>query len=124
MNTITNNTNNTGKALRMAFAAVAVCAALGTAAHADDVLRVAVNYADLNVQTDAGATILYQRIRHAAGQVCGVADGRNLAEVARIEACTQRAVAKAVAEAKVAKLTARYDAKMAIQQDRIELAAR
>ena len=115
---------NTRKPVRMVFAAVAMFATLATAAQADEAFKVAVNYADLNVNTAAGAAVLYQRSRHAADQVCGTADGRNLAEVARVEACTQRAIEKALVEAGVAKLTAQYDAKTGIHQNRIELAAR
>ena len=123
MNTHT-KTNDTRKPVRLVCATLAVFAALAAAAHADDVARVAVKYTDLNVATDAGAKVLYQRIRHAAGQVCGEADGRDLLGVTRVEACTRRAIADAVAAAQATKLTALYDAKMGIHQNRIDLAAR
>jgi hypothetical protein len=39
-------------------------------------------YSDLNLDTQAGAAALYQRIRHAAEQVCGKTDSRRLDQLA------------------------------------------
>jgi UrcA family protein len=77
-------------------AAVALFAALTAGAHAADVPQVHVNYADLNVNTAAGAKVLYQRIRGAADLVCGVADTRELARLSRAQACAAHAIAEAV----------------------------
>jgi len=119
-----NITHNTRKPLRMVLAAAAVFAAFAAGAHADDVLNVHVKYGDLNVGTQAGATVLYQRIRQAADQVCGKADVRDLAGAARVQACTGQAIAAAVAAVGVPTLTAVYDAKTGVNPNRINVAAR
>jgi UrcA family protein len=117
-------THNTQKPLRTVLAAAAVFAVLATGARADDVLKVHVKYADLDVATEAGATVLYRRIRNAADQACGKGEERDLAQVARAQACTDRAIAEAVAAVNVPKLTTLYDTKMGINGNRINLVAR
>jgi UrcA family protein len=92
-------------------AAVALFAALTAGAHAADVPQVHVNYADLNVNTAAGAKVLYQRIRGAADLVCGVADTRELARLSRAQACAAHAIDEAVATVNASALTAVAEAK-------------
>ena len=60
MNAITRNTKNFTMA-----AVAAVCFASVTIAHADEAART-VRYSDLNLNTQAGAAVLYKRIRFAA----------------------------------------------------------
>lgn len=89
----------------------ALVAALGTAAHAADAPQVHVNYADLNIDTPAGATVLYQRIRVAANEVCGTTDQRNFARLEHLKVCTDKAIADAVAAVGKDTLTDLYQAK-------------
>jgi UrcA family protein len=69
------------------FAAVAAVsfASVAQMAQAADVVNdrpaLTVRYSDLNLDTQAGAAALYQRIRHAAEQVCGKAHSRRLDEM-------------------------------------------
>jgi len=91
------NTNT----IRITFAAAAMIAALTTGVRAADVPQVHVKYADLNVNTPAGAAALYQRIRFAANQVCADPGTRDLAVLVKVQACTDQAVANAVAEVKM-----------------------
>jgi len=92
-------------------AAVALFAALTAGAHAADAPQVHVNYAGLNVNTPAGATVLYQRIRGAADLVCGVSDSRDLARLSQAKACAAHATAEAVAAVNVPALTGVYQVK-------------
>jgi UrcA family protein len=68
-----------------------------------------VNYEDLNVDTLAGASILYHRIELAARVVCGadVADQESLAD----KSCYRMAIAAAVAKVNSPWLTAIHDSK-------------
>ncbi len=90
-------------------AAVALFAALAAGAQAADAPQVHVKYADLDVGTTAGATILYQRIRAAADQVCGVPGTWELARVRQVKACVARAVADAVAAVNAPALSGVYE---------------
>jgi UrcA family protein len=97
---------------RIALGIAVLTAALVTGAHATDDLKMHVNYADLNINTPAGATVLYRRIRNAATAVCGVANERDLAIAARAQACVFQAVSEAVAAVDNPHLTSVYEAKM------------
>ena len=100
---------NTNNPIRITFAAVALMAALTTGVRAADVLQMHVKYADLNINTPAGAAALYQRIRVAADQVCAFPGTRDLAVFAKVKACTDQAVAHAVAAVNNPTLTGIYD---------------
>jgi UrcA family protein len=64
----------------------------------DNVVRVKVDYRDLDLGGEAGASSLLQRIRHAARQVCGDRpDGFEWDEVHSYNACMNSAVDRAVA---------------------------
>jgi len=90
MNTINNN------GVRTILTATALCAALAAGARAEDARQVHVSYADLNLNTAAGATVLYQRIREAASNVCALPVERDLGHVSRTKACMARVIAEAV----------------------------
>ena len=69
--------NHTGNARRFVSAAILGTLALGFAATApadDNLRKVTVKFADLNVSTPEGAAVLYSRIRAAAKTVCEVDD--------------------------------------------------
>ena len=102
---------NTNNPIRITFAAVALMAALTTGVRAADVPQVHVKFADLNINTPAGAAALYQRIRVAADQVCAYPGTHDLAVLAKEKACTNQAVAHAVATVNNPTLTGIYDVK-------------
>jgi UrcA family protein len=104
---------HTNNPLRIA-AAVALSAALTVGARAADIPQIHVKYADLNVATTAGATILYQRIRGAADRLCGVADTRDVYRLMQAEACADHAVAEAVAAVHAPALTRVYEVKTGV----------
>lgn len=56
-----------------------------------------VRYGDLNLGSREGVDRLYLRIVAAASDVCGREDGRSLAAWARFRACSEQAIARAVA---------------------------
>jgi len=100
-------TQNVFKSVLIAAALMA----LSTGANAADAPQVHVSYADLNISTPAGATVLYQRIRVAAAQVCGATDQRELARSAHSKPCSDKAIADAVAAVGNDALTDVYQAK-------------
>ncbi len=111
MNAITRNIWNVTMA-----ATVAVCLASVTiVAHADEAART-VRYADLNLNTQAGAAVLYKRIRNAAEQVCGDVDSRQLAQAAAAKACVDKAIFTGVHSVNSPKLTNEYNAHAGIAQ--------
>jgi UrcA family protein len=101
-------------AFRIALAAVAVSAALSTIVRADDVRQIHVRYDDLNIHTDAGASLLLERIRHAAEQVCESSSPRDLGQLAAVKACVDHAIATAVDAVKRPALARVYDEKFGI----------
>ncbi len=105
-----NPTNKANARIHIIVAATAVWAALGCVAHADEAPQVHVRYADLNLATGAGATVLYQRIRRAANDVCGGLDSRDLTAKAAARACVDNAIKQAVAEVNSVRLTKVYEA--------------
>ena len=110
MNAITRNTKNT-----MAAVAAACFAFVTINAHADEAART-IGYSDLNLNTQAGAAVLYQRIRNAAEVVCGDADPRQLAQAAAAKACVDRAVFTGVRSVNAPKLTSEYNARAGVAQ--------
>ena len=62
-------------------------------------VRTRVSYADLDLKTDAGATMLRDRIRDAAASACKEMDVRVPAEGSSLEVCVRDAVKPALAEA-------------------------
>jgi len=100
---------------RLSVSALAL-AALGATAQASEaaVPTLKVSYSDLNVRTEAGAALLYQRIRGAAHFVCGE-QGRSLAEKAQWQSCVRSAISDAVTTVHSPLLSA-LDAGAAAQQ--------
>ena len=99
---------HTNNPIRVAVA-FALFASLTVAVRGADIPQIHVKYADLNVATTAGATVLYQRIRGAADRVCGVANTRDLARLGHAEVCAEHAVADAVAAVNAPALTRVYE---------------
>jgi UrcA family protein len=78
---------------------------------ANDRPALTVRYSDLNLDTQAGAAALYQRIRHAAEQVCGKDDSRGLDGRVAVQMCVDNAVASSVSAVGNAQLTRQYTAR-------------
>jgi UrcA family protein len=121
MKTITRNSRN------FLAAVAAVClASVAVVAHADeaanDVPARTVHYSDLDINTPAGAAVLYARIRNAAQQVCGDVDSRQLAVAVAAKACVNRAVYSSVRSVNSPKLTSVYNSHVGATQQQIKLA--
>ncbi len=100
--------NQTKKVVMASLAAVYVAFAAG-AAQADEtsanVATRTVHYADLNLNTQAGISALYNRIRGAAKLVCGDVDAKQLEEALQAKACVAHAVQVSVSSVNNARLT-------------------
>ena len=69
-----------------------------TAAHAAEPRSlIKVQYADLNLDSSVGAQRLLSRLKGAARDVCASEDGKGLAAYAHFTACTEQALASAIA---------------------------
>jgi UrcA family protein len=90
------NTTTFTQTKRLGLAAMAALCLASVAVHADEAMNgVAtrtVHYADLDLSTPAGVTVLQNRIHQAAEQVCGDPSSRQLAEAVAAKACIARAV--------------------------------
>ena len=86
-----------GRPLLATVCAIGLCAGAHASDKNYDVPRQVVKYADLNLNSSAGVSTLYSRIRRAAARVCGdPAATRELSEWARLRTCNEQAVARAV----------------------------
>jgi UrcA family protein len=90
----------------VAFTSVVQVAQAGDVAN--DRPSLTVRYSDLNLDSQAGAAVLYQRIRHAAEQVCGKPDLRRLDEMVVAQDCMVKAIASSVSAVGNAQLTSQY----------------
>lgn len=99
---------------RQFVAAAALVGGLTSVAGAGELSQVHVNYSDLNVNGQAGAAVLYQRIRNAADQVCGAPGVRDLGAASYAKACKVRAIGEAVAAVHSPALTQVYEVKMGV----------
>ena len=68
--------------------------------------QVVVRYGDLNVETEAGALTLYERIVGAARRVCPSARVRDLGRIQAVHTCREESVARAIAAANIPRLAA------------------
>lgn len=93
-----------------ALAAIACGIALTTPAAADqsdgEPLTKVVSYADLNLNGESGARVLYGRLRMAAIQVCAPFKGDSLREKTNWRECFDQAIARSVAKIDEPLLTA------------------
>jgi UrcA family protein len=108
-----------------AVAVVALTSYVGLARASDLGERPAltVHYSDLNLDTQAGAAALYQRIRHAAEQVCGKVDSRRLDQIVAAQDCMSKAIASSVSAVGNAQLTREYVARVGKAPKQIVMAA-
>jgi UrcA family protein len=73
--------------------------------------HMAVSYADLNLNSDAGIAVLYKRLKYAARQVCGDGDTTSLSRGQDTTQCINNAMSQAVAQVNSPMLTSLYEAK-------------
>jgi UrcA family protein len=100
MNTQIKNAKN----VLVVLAAMSAAVLVGVG-HAAELPARTVSYQDLNLNSEAGAKVLYQRIHGAAEQVCGNVQIRDLPGVRAHEACVEKAVSDAVASVNSQRLT-------------------
>ena len=84
----------------LALAAFALPAAAATPTQFDD-SRISVSFADLNIDNEAGARVLYGRLQQASASVCNMDSYRELGSLARVadaEACYTETLNEAVAK--------------------------
>jgi UrcA family protein len=110
------NIKNTGgkNTMRMTWAilaAVSTTMLVGVtqaAGSGDNLPKQEVTYQDLNLNSNEGIHVLYNRIQRAANKVCGEVDGRDLQGMRVKKACLNRAISQAVAAVNSPMLTRVY----------------
>ena len=105
MNAITRNT----KSFTTAAVAAVCLASVAINVHADEAART-VRYSDLNLNTRAGAAVLYKRIRVAAEDVCGDVHSWQPVVAKATKVCVDRAIFTGVRSVDAPMLTSEYDA--------------
>jgi UrcA family protein len=102
------------KIMRRLFATVAIIAlsvpAIVSASPGGELQgkAVKVTYADLNLEKEAGARVLYRRLQKASKEVCGVESLKNAVSLAihvEMKSCYNRSLAAAVEEIDSEELT-------------------
>jgi UrcA family protein len=87
--------------------AIGIAASFAHAATPDaDVPSASVSYSDLNLSTEQGSRVLYQRIVSAAQQVCPSSTGPDARQLAKSRQCVADAIERAVSDVKNPKLAA------------------
>ena len=77
---------------------------------AEELLTQSVSYRDLDLSRPADAAVLYERIGHAAAEVCETYDGLTGSRQTQQRQCVDQAIAATVARVNDANLTARHHA--------------
>jgi UrcA family protein len=106
--------NSLRHAIYTAFGTVTL-SLLGVGAHADTLqdtqAQKTVSYSDLDLSRQNAAQMLYARLKGAAKQVCGDANGRDLRHLRELEMyqdCYKKALADAVTSVDKSSVTALY----------------
>jgi UrcA family protein len=73
--------------------------------------HVEVHFADLNLGSAGGASVLYRRLQKAANQVCDEVNTKDPGSASRLRACVSKAISAAVAQIDRPALTAYYRAR-------------
>ena len=93
----TDSMNRTVLALFAAVGAIATATVVAAPATIDEVPQIAVDYSDLNLNTEEGIRVLHRRLVGAADRVCPRTDGRVKLEVkAAARECRKQALEQAV----------------------------
>ena len=99
------------RGLITAAAVIAVSAPAIASTGADNGLKgeaVKVSFADLNLQKEAGARVLYRRLQQASKKACGVEPYRNvgsISEISKMQDCYESSLTSSVAKVDNALLT-------------------
>ena len=120
------NATSTRRYILMLTAVAAYFAAGCAAAESnsiDDLPRVVVSLAGLDLSTNKGADLVYGRIRSAAEFVCSVNQSREPARIARARVCFRNAIDDAIAQANRPLLSALHARRMGNQREMIQSAS-
>jgi UrcA family protein len=119
--------DNSSSKTRFQVTAILCCMALLNVAAAEERFSEpatkVVNYADLNLNTAAGAQSLYGRLRAAAAVVCKQHEGRTLQAMSRQRACIDQAIAGAVKQIDSTTVTAYHLARTGKAERPVKVAA-
>jgi UrcA family protein len=120
-------TFNYSKSIALAAAATLCVTTFAFGARADEsagqVPTRTVRYSDLNLNTQVGAEVLYQRIRDAAERVCGDVGSRQLDQAMAARACVERAVTSSVHAVNNPQLTSVYNQHFGVAQAPVSVAS-
>jgi UrcA family protein len=83
----------------------ALCSAISTSVEAEDAPSKTVRFSDLDITKADGAKVLYNRIRAAAQDVCGLSTGTDPILKMGLKGCIEKAVDKAVKDVNAPMLT-------------------
>jgi UrcA family protein len=115
----------TVNALHPALLMLAMLPTLATqTVKAEEVRRVRVSYADLNLRTTSGAEHLYQRIHTAAETVCRDLEMKDLSGRWMWKECVGDAISHAVADVDAPMLRAYYQEKKGVRVERVAVVHR
>src|SRR5580693_5799934 len=78
----------------------------------DSARRIDVHFADVNLGSIEGASVLYRRLQNAATSVCDEGNPKDPGSAARVKACIAKAISAAVAQINRPALTAYHRAKL------------
>jgi UrcA family protein len=110
--------------LRSSVLILAAAAAFNLHADDGDIRQVRVSYAGLDLETRAGAEILFRRIKAAARSVCIEMYGKqDLEQRYRWKQCVNEAIARAVTDVDASTLTTYYLAQQGKAPKPVALAA-
>jgi UrcA family protein len=112
--------------LGFAAAIIGVTAIVGTASAASTrpLQKATVNYHDLNLSQQKDVTVLYQRIRNAARQVCVAVDSKRLSAKAKFDECRAAAIQAAIKDIAVPALIEHHNARVGAGSANLVLSSR
>src|SRR5262249_10399325 len=87
-----------------------------------DVPRVTVHFAELDLTRSEGAAVLYERLASAARTVCNSLDGRDLASQMRFRSCVATPIGSAVGKVDRSALTAYYKTRTHDRHSAVQIA--
>ena len=93
----------------LAMIAIGLLAMTGASASADpfgEEMAIKVSYSGLDINTEAGAKVLLNRIEQAAGEICGPEPSNRLDRIQTFRPCTREIVKRSVAKVNSPTLTA------------------
>jgi UrcA family protein len=110
-----NSTNSVASIVISALVIVGGIATVSTARAADAEPRrtMVISYADLNVDSEAGAKVLYARLQQAAQDVCSPLESHELSVRSKWLRCYDAALSSAVAQVNKIAVTQLYRAAVA-----------